>query len=91
MAKSRMRDIKREYKPIVSVGLFTGAIFGLMAMMGTYVGNFLWWFQLQHPDMIYINGFGGIILFFALAIILVKVAIKNLSKGDQIIMKRGGK
>ncbi|MFH1456212.1 MAG: hypothetical protein ABIF40_04655 [archaeon] len=70
--------IKNIHKREVSIGLFTGAVFGMFAFVGTFVGNFLWWFQLQHPSKIYFNGFGVILLFFVLFAVIVQVAIKNL-------------
>jgi len=43
------KGISERHKPDIAKSLFTGAIIGMFAVIGTFVGNFWWWFQSEHP------------------------------------------
>lgn len=66
-------------KKRIAISLISGVIFGLFALIGSFVGNFLWWYQSRlSPEVIWTGGFVSIVAFFGIALLIFHVALKNL-------------
>lgn len=76
---SEKEDIKEEHKTDIAKSVFTGVIFGAFALVGTFVGNYLWFISKDHVNVHYI-GIAFFIVFFILLAFLGKWAIDVLSK-----------
>lgn len=71
---SELKDIKEEHRVDVAKSFLAGVIFGLFALTGTIVGNFIWYQLLEQPELIPVVGWGTLIIFVALAVIIFKAA-----------------
>ena len=51
-----------------------GVMFSLLGFIGSYLSNFAWFWQIEHPKFLYLNGFIAFISFFGLISMLLKIA-----------------
>lgn len=69
-----VKDLKQ-----IGQGLIIGAILGLMAFIGTFAGNYIWWWQTQHPNTINIAGSVAFTFLILLTIFLIFSGIKMIN------------
>lgn len=70
----------KNWRKQLFAGVVVGVTLGLFAFVGTFAGNFLWWFQQQNPKHIYLIGFGYIVAFILGSYLMMGWAIRELKK-----------
>ncbi|MBI4173296.1 MAG: hypothetical protein HY519_01105, partial [Candidatus Aenigmarchaeota archaeon] len=65
----------RQKKRLVE-NLFLGAIIGTFSLMGTFVGSYIWWLQLQYPETVHQFGIVATVGFFATFLFIFKLFSK---------------
>jgi len=69
---------KTSSKNQTGLSIVFGIIFALMGFLGSVYGNFLWWWQQNHPKTIIVTGAVSGLAFFGLIFYLIIIANKYL-------------